>query len=154
MSLPAGWVEKESRSHAGKIYYYNGATGESVWEKPTSSGSASSLSEVRASHLLVKHRGSRNPSSWKEPSVTRTKEEAIEKLKKFRQMIENKEISFEELASTESHCSSAKRGGDLGPFKRGAMQKPFEDATFALKVGEMSEIVDTDSGVHIILRTA
>lgn len=34
------------------------------------------------------------------------------------------------------------------------MQKPFEEATYALKVGEMSEIVDTDSGVHIILRTA
>lgn len=35
-----------------------------------------------------------------------------------------------------------------------AMQKPFEDATYALKVGELSGVVDTDSGVHIILRTA
>jgi peptidyl-prolyl cis-trans isomerase NIMA-interacting 1 len=34
------------------------------------------------------------------------------------------------------------------------MQKPFEDATYALQVGEMSGVVDTDSGVHIILRTA
>jgi peptidyl-prolyl cis-trans isomerase NIMA-interacting 1 len=40
-----------------------------------------------------------------------------------------------------------------GLFGRGKMQKPFEEAAFALKVGEMSDIIDTDSGVHIILRT-
>lgn len=34
------------------------------------------------------------------------------------------------------------------------MQKPFEDATYALNVGQISDIVDTDSGVHLILRTA
>ena len=47
---------------------------------------------------------------------------------------------------------SAKRGGDLGHFGRGQMQAPFEEASFALNVGELSDIVDTDSGVHIILR--
>lgn len=62
--------------------------------------------------------------------------------------------SFAELAQNYSDCSSARRGGDLGPFSRGAMQRPFEEAAFALKVGELSEAVDTDSGVHIIMRTA
>lgn len=61
--------------------------------------------------------------------------------------------SFGELAQKYSDCSSAKRSGDLGPFGKGAMQKPFEEAAFALKVGELSEPVFTDSGVHIILRT-
>ena len=65
----------------------------------------------------------------------------------------SEESTFEELASQYSDCSSAKRGGDLGPFGKGQMQKPFEDATFALKVGELSEFVSTDSGVHIIKRT-
>ena len=63
-------------------------------------------------------------------------------------------MEFDELASKYSDCSSAHKGGDLGMFGRGQMQKPFEDAAFALNVGQMSDIVDTDSGVHIILRTA
>ena len=37
---------------------------------------------------------------------------------------------------------------------QGQMQKPFEDATYALKVGEISDVISTDSGVHLILRTA
>ena len=51
-------------------------------------------------------------------------------------------------------AGSFKAGGDLGSFGRGAMQKPFEDATFALEVGQMSGIVDTDSGSHLIFRLA
>mmetsp|Transcript_6540 Transcript_6540/g.11285 ORF Transcript_6540/g.11285 Transcript_6540/m.11285 type:complete len:114 (+) Transcript_6540:55-396(+) len=109
---------------------------------------------VRCSHLLVKHKGSRRPSSWKEQNITRTKEDARRILEGHRQRIASGEVKFEALASTESDCSSAKQGGDLSHFRRGDMQKAFEDAAFALKVGELSGIVDTDSGLHIILRTA
>jgi peptidyl-prolyl cis-trans isomerase NIMA-interacting 1 len=59
---------------------------------------------------------------------------------------------FRDIAKTESDCSSARNGGDLGMFGRGQMQKSFEDASFALGVGELSGIVDSDSGIHIILR--
>ena len=72
----------------------------------------------------------------------------------YKNQIVKGEKQFNELAAQFSDCSSAKRGGDLGLFGRGQMQKPFEDATFALKIGQLSDIVDTDSGVHIILRTA
>ena len=48
--------------------------------------------------------------------------------------IKSGEKRFEDLASEFSDCSSAKKGGDLGPFGRGQMQKPFEDATFGLEV--------------------
>ncbi|CBK21281.2 uncharacterized protein [Blastocystis hominis] len=66
----------------------------------------------------------------------------------------NPQETFKRIAEKESDCSSAKRGGDLGFFKRGQMQKPFEDCAFRLKVGEISNIIETDSGVHIILRIA
>ncbi|KAH6946281.1 hypothetical protein HPB50_012666 [Hyalomma asiaticum] len=72
----------------------------------------------------------------------------------YREQIVSGKATFEELASQLSDCSSAKRKGDLGTFGRGAMQKPFEDAAFALSVGELSEPVFTESGVHLILRTA
>ena len=52
-----------------------------------------------------------------------------------------------------AHAPCVRAGGDLGEWGRGQMQKPFEEATYALKVGQMSGIVDTDSGVHVILRT-
>ena len=101
----------------------------------------------------MKHRESRRPSSWREENITRSKDEALDILKGYLDRINNKEASFEELASQFSDCSSAKKGGDLGMFGPGQMQKPFEEASFALQVGQMSGPVFTDSGVHIILRT-
>eukprot|EP00238_Polyblepharides_amylifera_P004009 CAMPEP_0196592958 /NCGR_PEP_ID=MMETSP1081-20130531/74284_1 /TAXON_ID=36882 /ORGANISM="Pyramimonas amylifera, Strain CCMP720" /LENGTH=86 /DNA_ID=CAMNT_0041916789 /DNA_START=155 /DNA_END=415 /DNA_ORIENTATION=+ len=86
--------------------------------------------------------------------MKRTKEMAIEGINKIKAGIESGNLIWEEVASKESDCSSAKQGGDLGFFGRGQMQKPFEDASFALAVGEISGIVDTDSGIHIIKRLA
>jgi len=53
----------------------------------------------------------------------------------------------------ESDCNSYKRGGDLGMFGLGKMQKPFEEAAFNLDIGELSQPVETASGIHLILRT-
>ena len=111
---------------------------------------------VRCSHLLVKHQESRRPASWRDETGAiigkKTKECAIDELLAYREQIEKKVVSFAELATKVSDCSSARHGGDLGTFERGAMQKAFEDAAFGLEVGEMSGMVDSDSGVHIILR--
>lgn len=116
---------------------------------------------VRASHLLVKHRDSRRPASWREPAgCTRSREEAVEMVQRFRYQICNGDADtaqlmdrFAALAAGESHCSSHKHGGDLGEFGPGKMQPTFEQAAFALQVGEVSPPICSDSGVHIILRT-
>nr|XP_026255498.1 peptidyl-prolyl cis-trans isomerase NIMA-interacting 1 [Urocitellus parryii] len=156
--LPPGWEKRMSRS-SGRVYYFNHITNASQWERPSgnsSSGSKNGQGEparVRCSHLLVKHSQSRRPSSWRQEKITRTKEEALELINGYIQKIKSGEEDFESLASQFSDCSSAKARGDLGAFSRGQMQKPFEDASFALRTGEMSGPVFTDSGIHIILRT-
>ncbi|VDB86440.1 unnamed protein product [Peniophora sp. CBMAI 1063] len=155
----------------GVPYFYNTKTQQSSWEAPIefskeqifmlpgahyfhTFGGGARPTEVRASHILVKHSGSRRPSSWKQAHVTRSKEDAIAILMDFEAQISGDPAKFAELAREHSDDSSHRNGGDLGVFGAGQMQKAFEDAAFALRVGEMSGVVSTDSGVHLILRTA
>lgn len=125
-----------------------------------SPSSTSSPKEVRILHILKKHRGSKRPASWRNPKITQTKGESHEELEALLEILQEEEgdlkelrETFQELAKEESDCSSAKRGGDLGFFGRKKMQPEFEDASFRLKIGEMTKtIVDTKSGSHILLR--
>ena len=110
------------------------------------------MSEIRVKHILQKHVGSRNPNdSYRNKPITRSKEEAIANIEKMKAEIKNME-DWDKLALEYSECRSAAQGGDLGMFGRGAMQKEFEDAAFSLAVGEVSGLVDSDSGIHIIIR--
>ena len=128
-------------------------------EKAEKKSSSSAPEQVRVLHILKKHKGSRRPASWRNPKITISEEEAKAELEELIAILDEvkgdpKELraTFEELAKTESDCSSAKRGGDLGFFGRKKMQPPFENASFGLAIGEMSGIVVTSSGVHVILR--
>jgi len=112
--------------------------------------------QVSCRHLLVKHKDSRRPFSWKSEEITRSREQAIEMAEGFLKKLtasENVEEAFIALAKVESDCNSNKRGGNLGKFGRGKMQKPFEEAAFNLGIGELSKPVTTLSGIHIIYRT-
>ncbi|KAF9995930.1 hypothetical protein BGZ80_010593 [Entomortierella chlamydospora] len=171
-NLPNDWELRWSRSR-NLPYFYNRVSTESRWQAPDGVDASvildfqkdyqsqhqdeqvggDNLKRVRVSHLLVKHEGSRRPSSWREEKITRTKDEALERLQGFQTKIQSGEAQLSDLASKESDCSSAKKAGDLGFFERGQMQPQFEKASFGLQIGEMSEPVWTDSGVHLILRT-
>ncbi len=68
--------------------------------------------------------------------------------------IESSELTFEDAAKEYSSCPSSEQGGDLGEFGRGMMVKEFEDAAFAMEVGEMTkEPVKTQFGYHVIKTT-
>ncbi|KAG1361905.1 Peptidyl-prolyl cis-trans isomerase Pin1 [Cocos nucifera] len=101
--------------------------------------------QVRASHILIKHEGSRRKASWKDPDgriiSTTTRDAAVRQLRTLREDILAGKVRFEDVAARHSDCSSAKRGGDLGRFGRGQMQKPFEEAAFALKADRDFDIV-------------
>jgi NIMA-interacting peptidyl-prolyl cis-trans isomerase 1 len=69
--------------------------------------------KIRAAHLLVKHRDSRRPASWREAKITRSIEEARQQIQMYEKQIHDGKTTLPELATTESDCSSARKGGDL-----------------------------------------
>jgi NIMA-interacting peptidyl-prolyl cis-trans isomerase 1 len=169
-TLPQGWSRKKSTKR-DCFYYINEHTKETQWDQPTepakpgkkrkAEGGDSNSSggrQVQVLHILRKHEGSRRPSSWRQEKITQSKVDASEQITGFRNQLmassspEELRSLFRRIAQTESDCSSAKNGGDLGMFSSGQMQKSFEEASFALEVDEMSGLVDSDSGIHIILR--
>jgi len=96
--------------------------------------------QVKASHILIKVDAAATDAQ---------KSEARNKIDAVRQKLKDGG-DFAELAKEYSEGPSNSRGGDLGYFKRGQMVKPFEDAVFAMQPDEVSDIVETRFGYHII----
>ena len=111
----------------------------------------------RATHILLKHQNSRRLASWRDPDgeviKQRTPAEATRLLLAWKRAIDLGEQEIAELAREHSDCDTAEQGGDLGWFAAGYMQQEFEDAVMDLEVGQLSEVVETASGLHLILRT-
>jgi len=103
--------------------------------------------KTHAAHILLMYKGSANASE----EITRTKEEAYQEIQNLLERVKAGE-DFSELAKQYSNCPSGQNKGDLGEFKKGDMVKPFEDAAFSLKKDEISNIVETRYGYHIIKR--
>ena len=117
------------------------------------------LGRIQVLRNIVKHTQEAHPSGNK--PITRSKEEALVRLAEIRKSLSlqvqggdagSLRSCFERWAKAESDCSSARKGGDLGSFRFSRMQRPFSEAAFGLQEGELSGPVDTQSGVHLILR--
>jgi|SoiMethySBSTD1v2_1073268.scaffolds.fasta_scaffold07905_4 parvulin-like peptidyl-prolyl isomerase len=117
---------------------------------PPPSTAAPDSERISASHILVAYQGATRAA----PTVTRSKAEAKQRAEKLLARA-RKGDDFAGLARENSDDPTAKaRGGDLGSFSRTMMVKPFADAAFGLKPGEVSSVVvETQFGFHVIKRT-
>lgn len=100
---------------------------------------------VRVSHIVSRISPESSPAD---------RDTARQKLAALRQEILGQKISFAEAAAKHSHCPSAAKGGDLGFITRKWMvDEPFARAAFSMKVGEMSDVIATEFGLHLIVVT-
>jgi parvulin-like peptidyl-prolyl isomerase len=104
--------------------------------------------EMRASHILVSYQGAKGAAQ----TTTRTKEQAKKRAEEVLKKAQDRD-DFSALAKQYSDDpGSGSRGGDLGSFTRTQMVKPFANAAFALRPGQVSDIVESDFGFHVIKR--
>ena len=122
------------------------------------------VQEVKVSEAEVKDFYKNNPDMFKQPEQIKAshilikvdtqadkpmKDQANKKIKEIQKKLKAGK-DFTSLAIEFSEGPSNTKGGDLGYFNRGQMVKPFEDAAFKLKPGEVSEIVETRFGYHLV----
>jgi hypothetical protein len=103
---------------------------------------------ISAQHILVAYRGAKGAPK----TVTRSKPDAKKRAEEVLAKAKSGEDFTALVKAYSEDPGSAERLGSLGKFKRDGMVKPFSDAAFALKVDEVSGIVETPFGFHIIKR--
>ncbi|MAF48020.1 MAG: peptidylprolyl isomerase [Rhodospirillales bacterium] len=103
--------------------------------------------QISASHILIGHADARSGSA------DLSREDALAKIEGIKVEIEGG-ASFADQAVENSDCPSSAKGGDLGSFGPGAMVAEFDSAAFELEVDQISDVVETDFGFHLIHRTS
>jgi peptidyl-prolyl cis-trans isomerase NIMA-interacting 1 len=103
---------------------------------------------VAAQHILVAYRGAKNAPK----TVTRTKAEARKRAEEVVARVHDGADFTELVKSYTDDPGSAERLGSVGKFTRDKMDKAFSDAAFALKLDEVSGVVETPFGFHVIKR--
>jgi parvulin-like peptidyl-prolyl isomerase len=105
--------------------------------------------EFGAKHLLVQYKGAMRAP----PTITRTEEEAKARATEAMKKVKSGTKFEDAVKEYSDEPGAAQRGGDLGKFRKGQMVPDFQTAVEKLKVGEISDLVKTPFGYHVILRT-
>lgn len=111
--------------------------------------------EVYLFHLVKKHKDAKNPRTWRGELATCTKGKAKVQMANLRKRLEaapSATQEFVDLAREHSDDPSGQRGGDLGVVAKGTLEAELEDAAYALGLGQLSEVIETHSGIHLFLR--
>ncbi len=124
------------------------ATGE-VEVSTARDGGARRPREIAARHLLVMYQGSDSAPA----SITRTRQGALSRAQDALRRARAGEDFAALVSEYSDEPGAAERGGSLGRFGHGRMVRAFEDAAFDLEVGQLSDIVETPFGFHVIKRT-
>jgi peptidyl-prolyl cis-trans isomerase NIMA-interacting 1 len=111
--------------------------------------SANEPREISARHILVSYEGALRARK----DITRTKQEALARAQEAQRRAQADEDFAVLVTEYSDEPGAAERGGELGRFRRGMMVKPFENAAFKLEAGQISDVVETDFGFHVIQRT-
>jgi hypothetical protein len=114
-----------------------------------SAGPAARPKKIAARHILIQWMGCQSAS----PSVVRTRDQAHAVAVDVLRRLKGGEDFARLVVEFSDEPNAGARGGSLGRFGHGAMVREFEDAAFALKPGEISDIVESPFGFHVIQRT-
>ncbi|MBI5411687.1 protein translocase subunit SecD [Candidatus Peregrinibacteria bacterium] len=102
--------------------------------------------QVKASHILISYAGAERADK----EVTRSYSAAKKLARSLHDQVVKDPSKFGEIAQKNSDGPSGPQGGDIGYFSQGQMTKNFEKAAFRMKVGEISDVVETEFGFHVI----
>lgn len=105
--------------------------------------------KITVKHILIKYAGAKNPVE----SVTRTREEACMRALEARDKIVAGAEFDDVVKEYSDEPGAATRNGSIGSVERAQLAKSFADAAFELSLNQMSDVVESESGFHLIVRT-